>query len=91
MSGPPAVLELTRRLEKRGPAGAIVLTDDEVAALGGSRVPPVIVTVAGQSVPLRVGRMGGENLLGFARAIRTQLNIEVGDELQVRIVLDTSR
>lgn len=40
MSLRPVALELTRRLEKRGPAAAIVLTDEEVAALGAGKIPP---------------------------------------------------
>ncbi len=87
----PVVLELRTQLQKRGPAAAIVLTDEQVAALGSGKVPPVIVTIGTTSVPLRVGRMGGENLVGFAKAVRAELGIEAGDELEVRIVLDTSR
>lgn len=35
--------------------------------------------------------MGGENLLGFAKAVRAELGVQAGDELQVQIVLDTTR
>ncbi|MEO7126740.1 MAG: DUF1905 domain-containing protein [Nakamurella sp.] len=87
----PVDLELTRRLEKRGPAAAIVLTDEEVATLGAGKVPPVIVTIGTISVPLRVGRMGGENLLGLAKAVRAEFGVQAGDELDVQIVLDTTR
>lgn len=87
----PMVLELTRLLQKRGPAAAIVLTDEEVATLGGGKIPPVILTIGTTSVPLRVGRMGGEDLIGFAKAVRTELGVQAGDELNVQIVLDTDR
>lgn len=88
---PPVVLELTRLLQKRGPAAAIVLTDEEVAGFGAGKIPPVILTIGTASVPLRVGVMGGENLVGFAKAVRAELGVEAGDELNVQIVLDTSR
>lgn len=87
----PVVLELTRLLQKRGPAAAIVLTDEEVATLGAGKIPPVILTIGTTSVPLRVGRMGGENLIGFAKAVRTEFGVQAGDELNVQIVLDTDR
>ena len=87
----PAVLAFATRLHQRGPAAAIVLTDEQVATLGAGKVPPVIVTIGATSVPLRVGRMGGENLVGFAKAVRAELGVEAGDELEVRIVVDLSR
>ncbi len=34
-------IQLTVELEKRGPAAAIVLTDDQVAALGSTKTPAV--------------------------------------------------
>jgi hypothetical protein len=82
-------LELTTTLEPRGPAGAIVLDDAQVAELGGgAKAFPVKVTVGGQDAQLRLARMGGENLIGFSKAVRAQLGVELGQELQVRIERD---
>lgn len=53
--------------EPRGPAVAIVLTDEQVTALGEGKAFPVRVTVNGVTIAARVARMGGENLLGSAR------------------------
>ena len=82
-------LELTTTLEPRGPAGAIVLDDEQVAAIGGgAKAFPVKVTVNGTPVELRLARMGGENLIGFRKEIRTQLGIEIGDEIHAVIERD---
>jgi Bacteriocin-protection, YdeI or OmpD-Associated/Domain of unknown function (DUF1905) len=82
-------LRLHATLEPRGPAAAIVLTDEQVAALGAGKVPAVRVTANGSTVAARIGRMGGENLLGFSKKLRADLGVEIGDELDVVIALDT--
>ena len=76
-------------LQPRGPAAAVVLTDEQVQALGAStKTPPVRVTVNGHSFAGRVGRMAGENLIGFNKAVRQACGVEPGDEVDVEIVLD---
>lgn len=82
-------LRLHATLEPRGPAGAIVLDDEQVAGLGGgARTFPVRVTVGDQLVALRLTRMGGENLIGLRREIRMQLGVELGDDIEVLIERD---
>jgi hypothetical protein len=83
-------LRLHARFEPRGPAAAIVLTDEQVAALGGGKAPAVRVTANGSTVAARIGRMGGENLLGFSKKLRADLGVEIGDVLDVVIALDTA-
>ena len=78
-------------LEPRGPAAAIVLTDEQVAELGGGpKVFPVRVTVEGHTFPGRVARMGGENLVGLNRAVRDAAGVAVGQEVQVHLELDAN-
>ena len=85
-----ATLHLTTVLEPRGPAGAIVLTDEPARGLGdGARTVPVVVTVGGVSIPLRVARMGGESLIGFSKAARAEAGIEIGDEVTVDVQAET--
>ena len=82
-------LEITTVLEPRGPAGAIILDDAQVAEIGGgAKVFPVKVTVNGTPVPLRLARMGGENMIGFRKEVRKQLGVEIGDELHAIIERD---
>ncbi|MGU3291372.1 YdeI/OmpD-associated family protein [Williamsia sp. M5A3_1d] len=81
-------LRRTVILQKRGPAAAIVLTDEEVASFGGTKTPPVRFTIGGITIAGRIGRMGGENLLGLNKAVRTRLGVEAGDTVDVAIELD---
>lgn len=81
-------LRLRATLEPRGPAGAIVLTDDQVAELGAGKTPPVQVTINGLTAQARVGRMGGENLLGFSKKLRAELGVQIGQTVDVVIALD---
>lgn len=83
------ILTLTLTLEPRGPAAAILLSDQQVAVVGGARKAfPVRVRINGVTLPLRLARMGGENLIGFARAAREQAGVSIGSTYQVEIVAD---
>lgn len=77
-------------LEPRGPAAAIILTDDQVAELGGAKATPVVVTINGRTVQLRLARMGGENLIGFSKAVRSELGLEIGADIDATISLDAA-
>lgn len=82
-------LHLTAILEPRGPAGAFAFTDEQVAAMGeGAKAFPVIVTIKGKAIPLRLARMGGENLVGFSKAARADAGIELGEEVTFDIAAD---
>ena len=83
-------LHLTRTLEPRGPAGALVFTDDEVAAMGdGGKTFAVTVTIGETTLPLRLARMGGESLVGFSKAARAQAGVDIGDEVTFTITADS--
>ncbi|MGC3862230.1 YdeI/OmpD-associated family protein [Micromonospora chersina] len=82
-------LTLTLTLEQRGPAGAFVLSDEQVAVVGeGRKAFPVRVSVNGVTLPLRVARMGGENLIGLSRAAREQAAVSIGSAYEVGIAPD---
>ncbi len=82
-------LRLSAVLEARGPAGAFVLTDDQVAAIGGGKKAfPVTVSVDGRTVALRLARMGGENLIGLSKAARAEVGVELGSTYDVEISAD---
>ncbi|MGY1695174.1 YdeI/OmpD-associated family protein [Geodermatophilus sp. SYSU D00814] len=86
----PPELRLTTTLEPRGPAAAIVLTDDQVAGLGAGRAFPVRITIGPVTVEARLARMGGENLIGLSRERRTALGVETGDTVEVLVTPDTA-
>ncbi|MBI4944561.1 MAG: DUF1905 domain-containing protein [Actinobacteria bacterium] len=76
-------------LEKRGPAGAFLLSDEQVAAVGdGRKTFPVSVTVNGTTLALRLARMGGENMIGLNKAVRSQAGVEVDGTYTVEVVAD---
>lgn len=73
-----------------GPAAAIVLSDEQVAQLGSTKNPPVVVTIDGRSARLRVARTGGLNCIGLSKAVRETLGVEIGQDVTATIELDTS-
>ncbi len=81
-------LHIRLTLEPHGPATAIVLTDAQVEDLGGGSRAAVLVTIGGRSARLRLGRMGGENLIGISKANRAALGVEIGDEVDALVELD---
>jgi len=84
-------LRLTATLVPRGPAAAIVLHEEQVAAVSeGAKRFPVLATVNGFSWRATVTRMGGEFLLGFSRDVRGQAGVEAGDTVELELALDTA-
>lgn len=85
-----APLRLTVTLQTRGPAAAIVLSDEQVADLaGGAKTFPVSVAVDGHgSFQGRLARMGGENLIGLNKAVREAVGVAAGDTVAVEITVD---
>lgn len=84
----PMSLTVRTVLDPHGPATAIVLSDAQVDELGGGRRAAVRVTIGGASVRLRLGVMGGQNLIGISKANRAALGVEIGDEVEALIELD---
>jgi Bacteriocin-protection, YdeI or OmpD-Associated/Domain of unknown function (DUF1905) len=86
----PGELSFTATLQKRGPAAAVVLDDEQVAAIGqGAKRFPVKATVAGHTWRGSVARMRGEYLLGLNREVREAAGVEAGDTVPVVLALDT--
>lgn len=82
---------MTATLEKRGPAAAVVLDDDQVQRVGeGAKRFPVVATVNGYSWRTTVMRMGGEFMVGLSRAVRDAAGAEPGDTVKVALELDTA-
>jgi uncharacterized protein YdeI (YjbR/CyaY-like superfamily) len=80
---------LTLTLEPRGPAGAFILSDEQVATLGeGRKAFPVQVTVNGVTLPLRLARMGGENMIGLAKAARAKAGVTLGETYEIEVTAE---
>jgi len=83
-------LHLKTTLEGHGPAAAISLTDEQVEVLGAGKAFPVVVDFGDRSIRLRLSRMGGENMIGFSKASRAEVGVEIGQAIEVTIRVDTA-
>src|SRR3954447_23329741 len=84
-------VRLTATLVPRGPAAAVVLEGEQVAAVGeGAKRFPVVAMVNGYTWRTTVTRMRGEFLLGLNRAVRQEAGVEAGDTVEVKLELDTA-
>ena len=81
-------LILTQTLEPNGPATALVLSDEQVEELGGGKRAAVLVRIGDRQARLRLGVMGGRNLVGMSKAARAELGVEIGDEVTATVSLD---
>jgi hypothetical protein len=84
-------IRLTATLVSRGPAAAVVLDDEQVAAIGeGAKRFPVVATVNGYTWRTSVTRMSGEFLLGLNREVREAAGVSPGDSVELEIGLDSA-
>jgi hypothetical protein len=81
-------VRLTQRLEPHGPATAFVLSDEQVARLSTKKAFPVLVEVGGRTARLRLARMGGLNMIGLSKAVRTELGVDIGDTVEALVSPD---
>jgi hypothetical protein len=83
-------LRIRTVLPAQGPATAIELTDAQVEDLGGGKRAAVRVTIGDRSARLRLGVMGGRNLIGLSKASRAELGVEIGDTVDALVELDAA-
>lgn len=83
-------LRLHTVLTGRGPAAAILLSDEQVASFGAGKAFPVAVTIGGRTARLRLARMGGANMIGFSKAVRAELGVEIDQDVDAVIRVDAA-
>ena len=84
-------LTLRTTLVARGPAAAVALDAEQVAAIGeGAKRFPVRATINGHTWRTSVSPMRGEFLVGLNRAVRDAAGVEAGDAVDATIELDTA-
>ena len=81
-------LHVRTTLPANGPATAIELTEAQVDELGGGKRAAVRVRIGDREARLRLGVMGGKNLVGLSNAARAELGVEIGDTVDAEIELD---
>lgn len=83
-------IQFKTRLQARGPAAAVVLDELQAGTIGeGAKRFPVVATVNGYTWRTSVARMGSEFLVGLSREVRQNAGVEAGDEVDVRLALDS--
>jgi Bacteriocin-protection, YdeI or OmpD-Associated/Domain of unknown function (DUF1905) len=84
-------LQVITTLVARGPAAAVILDEEQVAAVGeGAKRFPVVATVNGYQWRTSVVRMGGEFMVGLNREVREGAGAEAGDTVELRLELDSA-
>lgn len=73
-----------------GPATAIELTDAQVAELGGGKRAAVVVGIGERTARVRLAVMDGRNVIGLSKAVRAELGVDIGDEVDATVALDTA-
>ncbi|MER5887224.1 YdeI/OmpD-associated family protein [Streptomyces sp. NPDC001941] len=76
-------------VEPPEPMRGLEVPPEVVAALGGDARPPVTITLNGHSWKSRVALLRGRHLLGLSLANRRAAGVDVGDEVEVDLELDT--
>jgi antitoxin component of MazEF toxin-antitoxin module len=71
-------------------ATGLRVPDDVVEALGAGKRPPVVVTLGGYTYRTTVAQMGGAYFVPLAAEHREQAGVAAGDEVDVRIELDSA-
>ena len=59
-----------------------------IAALGSSKKPPVVVTVAGYTYRNTVAVVGGAFMISLSKANREAAGVKAGDQVEVTLELD---
>ncbi len=71
-------------------ATGIVVPDEVIEALGGSKRPPVTVTVNGYTYRTTVARMGGRYLVPLSAEHREAAGVQAGDTVVVDLENDAA-
>jgi hypothetical protein len=76
------------RIAADGNNTGIEVPPDNLAELGSSRRPPVVVAIGGYSYRSTVATMGGRHLIPLSKAHREASGLGAGDEVTVTLTLD---
>ena len=77
-------------IKQEGNNTGIEVPPDIIAALGTSKKPPVVVTVAGYTYRNTVAVMDGKFMISLSKANREAAGIKGGDAVEVTLELDTA-
>ncbi|MFJ6940013.1 YdeI/OmpD-associated family protein [Streptomyces sp. NPDC101132] len=76
-------------VEPPEPMRGLLVPPEVVEALGEGSRPPVTITINGHSWKSRVAYLRGRHLIGLSHANRRASEVEIGEEIEVELELDT--
>lgn len=76
-------------VEPPEPMRGLAVPPEVVTALGEGSRPPVTITINGHSWRSRVALLRGRHLIGLSHANRQAAEVEIGEEIEVELELDT--
>ncbi|MFI9510222.1 YdeI/OmpD-associated family protein [Nocardia sp. NPDC052566] len=82
-------MKFRTHVEPPEPMRGLEVPPEVVAALGEGARPPVTIRLNGHSWRSRVALMRGRYLLGLSNANRQAAGVEIGEEVEVEVELDT--
>ncbi len=82
-------MKFRTHVETPEPMNGLEVPAELVEGLGGGKRPPVTITINGHTWRSRVAIMRGRHLLGLSNANRAAAGVEVGEEVEVDLRLDT--
>lgn len=82
-------MKFRSHVEPPEPMRGLEVPPEVVAALGEGARPPVTITINGHTWRSRVALMRGRYLLGLSNANRQAARVEIGEDVEVEVELDT--
>ncbi|MEU0544452.1 YdeI/OmpD-associated family protein [Nocardia sp. NPDC005978] len=82
-------MKFRSHVEPPEPMRGLEVPAEVVTALGEGARPPVTITINGHSWRSRIALMRGRHLIGLSRANREAAGVDIGEEIEVEVELDT--
>ncbi|MGW2784719.1 YdeI/OmpD-associated family protein [Streptomyces populi] len=82
-------MKFLSHVEPPEPMRGLLVPPEVVEALGEGSRPPVTITLNGHSWKSRVAFLRGRHLIGLSHANRQAAGVEIGEEVEVELELDT--
>jgi hypothetical protein len=82
-------MKFLSQVEPPEPMRGLLVPLEVVEALGEGSRPPVTITLGGHSWKSRVAYLRGRHLIGLSHANRQAAGVEIGEEVEVELELDT--
>ncbi|MFB8003294.1 YdeI/OmpD-associated family protein [Nocardia sp. NPDC056000] len=82
-------MKFKTEVEPPEPMRGLEVPPEVVEALGEGARPPVTITINGHSWKSRIALMRGRHLIGLSHANRQAAGVDIGEQIEVEVELDT--